>query len=46
MYKDLESELMGQAEETVEEFSIETTEADVTPSLNERLFSWLESIDK
>jgi len=45
MYKDYEFELSVQAEDTVEEFAIETSENDVVLPLNERLLSWLETVD-
>lgn len=46
MYKDLEPEPVLQADDALEEFSIEPAEADVTPQLNERLVSWLDIIDR
>lgn len=46
MYKDLEPELIVQSDETVEEFSIETSETDVIFPLSERLSSWLDIVDR
>lgn len=46
MYKDLEIELTVLADDAKEEFSIETPETDITPSLNDRLFQWLDTVDQ
>lgn len=46
MYKDPKPELTVQADDAIEEFSVETTETDVTPQLHERLISWLDIIDR
>ena len=46
MYKDFEPELNVQADDIIDEYPIETTEIDVVPPLVERLYTWLEIIDK
>ncbi len=46
MYKDPEPELIIQADDALEEFSVETTDTDLTPQFYERLISWLDIIDR
>ena len=47
MYDDLEPELIVQADDSVDEYArIETSEKDTVPPLVERLYTWLETIDK
>jgi len=46
MLKDLEPEVNVQADDAIDEYPIETTEIDSVPPLVERLYTWLEIIDK
>ena len=45
MYKDLDTELIIQADDSIEEYPVETSEIEDAPPLSERLCSWLEAID-
>jgi len=45
MFEDFEPELVFQADDSIEEYSVEPPETDVITPIVERFCSWLETID-
>lgn len=45
MFEDIETELVFQTDDTIEEYTVDLSETDAIPPVIERLCNWLDMID-